>query len=109
MAPPMQRIAAAAMMPSGVPPMPASMSVPEPGRQVEMAPATSGLTLLTSLPTCARSMPANAMAAASTAQARARVTGVASSKEKTTPSGVSMLKREGRAGFILGPPSPGTR
>ena len=37
----MQRIAAAAMMPSGVPPIPASMSVPEPGRHAEIAPATS--------------------------------------------------------------------
>ncbi|SHV08650.1 Uncharacterised protein [Mycobacteroides abscessus subsp. abscessus] len=41
MAPPMQRMAAAAMMPSGVPPIPSSMSVPELGRAVEMAPATS--------------------------------------------------------------------
>lgn len=37
----MHRIAAAAMMPSGVPPIPASMSVPECGRQAEIAPATS--------------------------------------------------------------------
>ncbi|SLJ82344.1 Uncharacterised protein [Mycobacteroides abscessus subsp. abscessus] len=37
----MQRSAAAAMMPSGVPPMPTRMSVPDSGRAVEMAPATS--------------------------------------------------------------------
>ncbi len=37
----MQRIAAAVMMPSGVPPMPASRSVPEFGRHAEIAPATS--------------------------------------------------------------------
>src|ERR1700739_522846 len=37
-APPMQRIAAAAMMPSGVPPMPTSMSVPEVGRHAEIPP-----------------------------------------------------------------------
>ncbi len=37
----MQRMAAAAMMPSGVPPMPASRSVPEFGRHAEIAPATS--------------------------------------------------------------------
>ena len=40
-APPMHRIAAAVMMPSGVPPIPASMSVPEPGRHAAIAPATS--------------------------------------------------------------------
>ena len=40
-APPMQRIAAAAMMPSGVPPIPASMSVLVLGRHAEIAPATS--------------------------------------------------------------------
>jgi hypothetical protein len=34
-------MAAAVMMPSGVPPIPASMSVPELGRHAEMAPATS--------------------------------------------------------------------
>ena len=34
-------MAAAVMMPSGVPPMPASMSVPELGRHAEIAPATS--------------------------------------------------------------------
>ena len=37
----MQRIAAAAMMPSGVPPIPISRSVPESGRAAAIAPATS--------------------------------------------------------------------
>ena len=37
----MQRMAAAAMMPSGVPPVPISRSVPDSGRAAAIAPATS--------------------------------------------------------------------
>src|SRR6266481_7890613 len=39
-APPMQRIAAAVMMPSGVPPIPASRSVPLLGRHAEIGRAS---------------------------------------------------------------------
>src|SRR5450432_3108535 len=42
------------------------------------------------------------MAVASTAQASARVTGVANSNEKTTPSGVSMLREDARGSFMRG-------
>src|SRR5699024_4542386 len=41
MTPPRALMAQAVMMPSGVPPMPMSMSPPVPGRQAAMAPATS--------------------------------------------------------------------
>ena len=46
------------------------------------------------------------IATMSTAHASARVTGVASSKEKITPSGVSMVRVDSRCWLIRGPAQP---
>src|SRR5450432_3997840 len=68
---------------------------------------------LSTAPAICASLPApyarQPMAVASTAHASARVTGVANSNEKTTPSGVSMLSDDALGAFIQAlsfPPRP---